>query len=142
MDKEPFDLLSDQRLAWPWRAALVLVGLATVAGGAFFGLYEMVTLGTSYAHDSSPTLEFGAAGDAKMLLACVLMLFGGTCLFCRRANHLLMVAAAAAVVLLCAGVVAWREKARKAAEPHPYVIAVEPQVPPPTHIVVPPEKSR
>lgn len=129
--------MGDERLARPSRIALVLIGLAALAGGLFFGFVEIVTLGTSYAHDSSPTPEFKAAGDAKMMLALLLIVFGVTCLFCRRANHLLMVATAAVAVALCAGVAAWREQATKAAEPHPYIIAVQPAPPPPTHIVAP-----
>ena len=136
MDDEPFDLLSDQRIAWPWRAVLVVLGLAAVGGGLYLGLYEVVTLGTSYAHDSNPTPEFRAAGDASMMLALVLVIFGATCLFCRRAKHSLMVGVAAAALVLCAGIAVWRDKAKRAAEPQPYVIASEPAVPPPTDIVV------
>jgi hypothetical protein len=136
VDDEPFDLLSGDRLAWRWRGVLVLLGLAAVGGGLFFGFVEIVTLGTSYAHDSNPTPEFKAAGDACMMLALMLVIFGVTCLFCTRAKHLLVVGMAAAALVLCAGIAAWRDKAKRLAEPHPYVIETQPVVPPPTGIVV------
>jgi hypothetical protein len=141
LDRERFDLMGDERIARPWRIGLVIIGLAAVAGGLFFGFVEIVTLGTSYAHDSNPTPEFKAAGDAKMMLALLLVVFGVTCLACRRANHLLMVGTAALALALCAAIAAGRDKASRDVE-QPYAIAVQPDPPPPTDIVVPPARSQ
>lgn len=139
VEREPFDLMVDERLARSWRIALVLAGFATVLGGLFFGFVEMVTLGTSYAHDSSPTPEFRAAGNAKMMLALLLVVFGITCLFCTRAKHLLMVGTAGIALVVSAGIAAWRDKASRDVE-QPYAIAVRSAPPAPAHLAVPPEK--
>ena len=74
-----------------WRVALLLFGILFLAGGILFGLAQMVVLGTVYAHWSTPTPEFRAAGDAKMMLALLLVVFGIACLAGRRRKHWIII---------------------------------------------------
>lgn len=97
----------DQFLARKWRTTLILLGLPTAAGGLLFGFREMLILGISYAHYSNPTPEFRAAGDAKMLLALLLVITGFAGMACRRVKHLVIVGMLVTAVVINVGVAVW-----------------------------------
>ena len=114
----------DELIRREWRIALILLGLATLIGGLLFGFMTKMVLGVSYAHDSSPTPEFRAAGDAKMLLALLLVLTGVACLFIRRAKHAVIVALMFGTVAFFVGIALWREKESDRFREQGYVRAV------------------
>jgi hypothetical protein len=116
------------------RIGLILVGILAVGGGAWFGLTEMATLAVVYAHWSNPTPEFKAAGDAKMMLALLLIVFGIACLASRRRKHWLVVAVLAIAVIINAAIAVGLENLsdRSVDAQRGTPIIVDPTTPPPT----------